>query len=79
MSYRRQKKPLAVVEWEVISLISGKTITYADTLDEARIIAADYQANPDLAFVGIDSNGQQAQTWSLAQVLDGTMENEIAS
>lgn len=79
MSYSRKPKPLEIMEWEVISLVSGKTIAFADSIDEARVLAADYQMNPDLSFIGIDKEGRQAQTWSSSQVLDGTMESELAS
>jgi hypothetical protein len=79
MSYVRQRKPIKIASFDVVSQASGRTIGQADDAAHVVELAEDYRANPEIMFIGIDESGYQVQTWTLGEVLNGTFEGELSA
>ena len=77
MSYRRNRQTVRYKEFDFISMLSGRSIAWAETPEEVMVIANDYEPNPEVLVIGIDESGYQAQTWAINEVLNGTFERDL--
>lgn len=81
MSYFRERKPVKIASWDVVSQDTGATITYAQAPGEVVSLASSLYLDPRVSgvlFVGIDEDGYQVNSWTLEEVLNGTFEQELA-
>lgn len=76
---RRARRLPKIAFFDIVSQHSGKTVGQADDVEHAYQMAEDYRQNPDLLFMAIDTDGRDAGTWTLTEVLNRALEREIAS